>query len=100
MQLTPFETHFDPIPIIDVEQDALVVPKISEHYFNLQAVVVLAGVVAISAVVVVSNKHGPSVFERMLLLNNLYKLFMICIKFHLKHKLIPKPNMLHKKFLQ
>ena len=53
MQLTPFETHFDPIPIIAVEQDALVVPKISEHYFNLQAVVVLAGVVAVSAIVVV-----------------------------------------------
>ena len=52
MQLTPFETHFDPIPIIAVEQDALVAPKISEHYFNLQAVVVLAGVVAVSAVVV------------------------------------------------
>ena len=53
MQLTPFETHFDPIPIIDVAQDALVVPKISEHYFNLQTVVVVAGVVAVAAVVVV-----------------------------------------------
>ena len=61
MQLTPFETHFDPIPIIDVAQDALVVPKISEHYFNLQTVVVVAGVVAVAAVVVVWKKQGPSV---------------------------------------
>ena len=53
MQLTPFETHFDPIPITANAQDALVVPKTSEHYFNLQAVVVLAGVVAVAAVVVV-----------------------------------------------
>ena len=54
MQLNPFETLFDPIPIIAVEQDALVVPKISEHYFNRQAVVVvLGGVVAVTSVVVV-----------------------------------------------
>ena len=53
MQLTPFETHFVPVPITAVEQEALVVPKISEHYFNLQAVVVLAGVDAVAAVVVV-----------------------------------------------
>ena len=53
MQLTPFETHFVPVPIIAVEQEALVVPKMSEHYFNLQTVVVLAGAVAVAAVVVV-----------------------------------------------
>ena len=53
MQVTPFDTHFEPTPIIAVEQDALVVPMMSEHYFNLQAVVVLAGVVAVAAVVVV-----------------------------------------------
>ena len=53
MQLTPFETHFDPILITAVSQDALVVPKMSEHYFNRQAVVVLAGVVEVASVVVV-----------------------------------------------
>ena len=52
MQLSPFETHFDPIPIISVKQDALVLPKISEHYLSLQAVVVLDGVVAVAAFVV------------------------------------------------
>ena len=53
MQLTPFETHFDPIPITAVAQDELVLPKISEHYFNRQAVIVLAGVVAVASVVVI-----------------------------------------------
>ena len=61
MQLSPFETHFDQIPIISIEQDALVVPKISENYFNLQAVDVLVGFFAIAAVVIVYKNQGPSV---------------------------------------
>ena len=51
MQLSPFEILFDPILIIYVKQVALVVPKISEHHFNQQPIVVLAGVVAVAAVV-------------------------------------------------
>ncbi len=52
-QLIPFKTHLDPIPITAVVQDTLVVTKMSEHNFNRQAVVVLAGVVAVASIVVV-----------------------------------------------
>ena len=59
MQLTPLETHFK--PIIAVEHDELDVNNESEHYFNLQKLDVVAGVVAVAVVVVVAQKHAPSV---------------------------------------
>ena len=59
MQLTPFETHLT--PVIEVAQDALEVKMESEHYLSLQTDVVEAAVVFVAAVVVVAQKHYPSV---------------------------------------
>ena len=58
MQLTPLETHFT--PVIDVAHDELEVNNESLHYFSLQTLDVVAGVVAV-AVVVVAQKQTPSV---------------------------------------
>ena len=51
MQFTPLETHLT--PVIAVEQDKLDVNKESVHYFNLQTLDVVAGVVEVAFVVVV-----------------------------------------------
>ena len=59
MQLTPLETHLT--PVIAVEHDELDVNNESVHYFNLQTLDVVAGVVAVAVVVVVAQKHTPSV---------------------------------------
>ena len=59
MQLTPLETHL--IPVIAVEHDELDVNNESVHCFNLQTLDVVAGVVAVAVVVVVAQKHTPSV---------------------------------------
>ena len=61
MQLTPLET--DLTPAIAVEHDELFVNKESVHCFNLQTLEVVAGVVAVAFVVVVAQKHTPSVPE-------------------------------------
>ena len=58
MQLTPLETHLT--PVIAVAHDELDVNNESVHYFNLQTLDVV-GVVAVAAVVVVAQKHVPSV---------------------------------------
>ena len=59
MQLTPLETHLT--PVMAVEHEALDVNNESVHVFNLQTLDVLAGVVAVAAVVVVAQKQTPSV---------------------------------------
>ena len=59
MQETPLETHLT--PVIAVAHDELDVNNTSEHYFNLQTLEVVAGVVAVAVVVVVAQKHTPSV---------------------------------------
>ena len=59
MQLTPFETHLT--PVIAVEHDRLEVSTESVHYFNLQTLDVVAGVLAVEFVVVVAQKQTPSV---------------------------------------
>ena len=60
MQLTPLETHLT--PVIAVEHEALEVNNESVHCFNLQTLVVVAGVVAVAlVVVVVAQKQTPSV---------------------------------------
>ena len=60
MQFTPLETHLT--PVIAVEHEALVVNNESVHYFNLQTLVVEAGVVAVVfVIVVVSQRQIPSV---------------------------------------
>ena len=59
MQFTPLETHLT--PVIAVEHDELDVNNESVHYFNLQTLDVVAGVVAVAVVVVVAQKHTPSV---------------------------------------
>ena len=59
MQLTPLETHLTPVTA--VEHDELDVNNESVHYFNLQTLDVVAGVVAVAVVVVVAQKQTPSV---------------------------------------
>ena len=59
MQLTPLETHLT--AVIAVEHDELDVNNESVHYFNLQTLDVVAGVVAVAVVVVVAQKQTPSV---------------------------------------
>ena len=59
MQFTPLETHLT--PVIAFEQDALVVSDESVHYFSLQTDVDVAAVVLVAALVVVAQKHTPSV---------------------------------------
>ena len=59
MQFTPLETHLT--PVIAVEHDELDVNNESVHYFNLQTLDVVAGVVAVAVVVVVAQKQTPSV---------------------------------------
>ena len=59
MQFTPLETHLT--PVIAVEHDELDVNNESVHYFNLQTLDVVAGVVAVAFVVVVAQKQTPSV---------------------------------------
>ncbi len=59
MQLTPLETHF--IPDNAVAHDRLDVNIESVHYFNLQTLDVVAGVVVVAIVVEVAQKHIPSV---------------------------------------
>ena len=59
MQFTPLETHLT--PVIAVEHDELDVNNESVHYFNLQTLEVVAGVVAVAVVVVVAQKQTPSV---------------------------------------
>lgn len=59
MQLTPLETHLT--PVIAVAHDELEVNNESVHYFNLQTLDVVAGVVAVAVVVVVAQKQTPSV---------------------------------------
>ena len=59
MQLTPLETHLS--PVIAVAHDELDVNNESVHYFSLQTLVVVAGVVAVAVVVVVAQEQTPSV---------------------------------------
>ena len=59
MQLAPLETHLT--PVFAVTHDELEVNNESVHYFNLQTLDVVAGVVAVALVVVVAQKQTPSV---------------------------------------
>ena len=59
MQLTPLETHLS--PVIAGAHDELVVNSESVHYFNLQTLDVVAGVVAVAFVDAVAQKQTPSV---------------------------------------
>ena len=59
MQLTPLETHLT--PVMALAHEALDVNNESEHYLSLQTDEVVAGVVFVAAVVVVAQKHTPSV---------------------------------------
>ena len=59
MQLTPLETHLS--PLIAIAHEELDVNSESVHYFTLQRLDVVAGVVAVAVVVVMAQKHTPSV---------------------------------------